>query len=354
MIWYSEKIAEGRTVLVLYPIPTMNKRFQVFVSSTYTDLQDERQAVAQTLLKMQCISSGMEWFPADTEEQWAVIKRVIDDCDYYVLIIGGRYGSKTAEGLSYTEKEFDYALSKGLPVLVFCHQNPQDIPVKKSELDIDARAKLEAFRKRAMTGRTINFWINPDELAGKVAVAINTAITTKEGIGWVRGDQLTSTETLTDLNKMNKLVQGLQERNRELQERIAALQPSFGNIAEFNESFVLTGSGKLPSGKNSNWKLALTWSEIFGIIAPLIIVAQYESDLQPLVEGFILRELLKKPALETLRISYEVFQTVKIQLMALGLIRVIGSGDRPIWDLSTKGKETLFQIKAVKSKKTNK
>jgi hypothetical protein len=250
----------------------MNKRFQVFVSSTYTDLQDERQAVAQTLLKMQCIPSGMEWFPADTEEQWSVIKRVIDDCDYYVLIIGGRYGSKTAEGLSYTEKEFDYALSKGLPALVFCHEHPQDIPVKKSELDTEARAKLETFRKRAMTGRTVNFWINPDELAGKVAVAISTAITTKEGIGWVRGDQLTSTETLTDLNKMNKLVQGLQERNRELQERIAALRPSFGDIAEFDESFLLTGSGKLPSGRNSNWKLALTWSELFGIIAPLIIV----------------------------------------------------------------------------------
>jgi hypothetical protein len=139
-------------------------------------------------------------------------------------------------------------------------------------LDTEARAKLETFRKRAMTGRTVNFWINPDELAGKVAVAISTAITTKEGIGWVRGDQLTSTETLTDLNKMNKLVQGLQERNRELQERIAALRPSFGDIAEFDESFLLTGSGKLPSGRNSNWKLALTWSELFGIIAPLIIV----------------------------------------------------------------------------------
>jgi hypothetical protein len=191
-------------------------------------------------------------------------------------------------------------------------------------------------------------------LAGKVAVAISTAITTKEGIGWVRGDQLTSTETLTDLNKMNKLVQGLQERNRELQERIAALRPRFGDIAGFDESFVLTGSGKLTSGKNSNWKLALTWSEIFGIIAPLIIVSRYESDIQPKVEGFILRELLKKPIFETLRISYEVFQTIKIQLMALGLIRVIGHGDTPMWDLSSKGQETLFQIRAVKSKKPKK
>ena len=83
----------------------MDKRFQVFVSSTYADLKEARQKVIQTLMEMDCIPAGMELFPAADEEQWKFIKRVIDDCDYYILIIGGRYGSLTAEGISYTEKE---------------------------------------------------------------------------------------------------------------------------------------------------------------------------------------------------------------------------------------------------------
>ncbi|MBA5982574.1 DUF4062 domain-containing protein, partial [Pseudomonas sp. MD195_PC81_125] len=68
----------------------MEKRYQVFVSSTYTDLMEERKSVTQTLMEMDCIPAGMEMFPATDEEQWVFIKKVIDDCDYYLLIVGGR------------------------------------------------------------------------------------------------------------------------------------------------------------------------------------------------------------------------------------------------------------------------
>jgi hypothetical protein len=78
----------------------MDKRHQVFVSSTFTDLIEERREVIQTLMQMDCIPAGMELFPAADEEQWAFIRKVIDDCDYYILIVGGRYGSTTAEGIS--------------------------------------------------------------------------------------------------------------------------------------------------------------------------------------------------------------------------------------------------------------
>ena len=83
------------------------KRYQVFVSSTFTDLKEEREAVFNSLMKINCIPAGMETFPAFDEQQLEYIKRVIDDSDYYILIIGGRYGSVTDDGLSFTEKEYD-------------------------------------------------------------------------------------------------------------------------------------------------------------------------------------------------------------------------------------------------------
>jgi hypothetical protein len=85
----------------------MEKRYQVFISSTYTDLKVERQEVMQALLEMDCVPAGMELFPSTNENQWAVIENVIDDSDYYLLIVAGRYGSLTSEGISYTEREFD-------------------------------------------------------------------------------------------------------------------------------------------------------------------------------------------------------------------------------------------------------
>lgn len=111
----------------------MDKRYQVFLSSTYSDLQDERKKVIQTLMEMDCIPAVMEIFPAADEEQWEFIKKIIDDCDYYLLVIGGRYGTTAEEGISYTEKEYDYAIQKGLKVIAFLHKEPDAIIAGKTQ-----------------------------------------------------------------------------------------------------------------------------------------------------------------------------------------------------------------------------
>src|SRR5580658_3275830 len=123
-------------------------RYQVFVSSTYTDLKEERQAVIHTIIEANCIPAGMELFPAVDEEQLDFIKRVIDDCDYYLLIIGGRYGSVSEVGISYTEQEYDYAVKRGLKVIALLHENPDEIPFGKSEQNPELREKLELFRTK--------------------------------------------------------------------------------------------------------------------------------------------------------------------------------------------------------------
>jgi hypothetical protein len=99
----------------------MEKRYQVFVSSTSSDLKQERRNVTQVLMEMDCIPAGMQLFPAADEEEWEFIKRIIDDCDYYLLIIGGRYGFTTPDGMSYTGKEYDYALEEGLKTIALIH-----------------------------------------------------------------------------------------------------------------------------------------------------------------------------------------------------------------------------------------
>jgi hypothetical protein len=128
---------------------SVDKREQVFVSSTYLDLKAERQEVIQTLLEANCIPAGMELFPASDDEKWTLIKRVIDDSDYYVVILGGRYGSIDPDrGISFTEMEFDYAVEVKKPIMAFLHGAPGKIPGEKLELKEEPRAKLEAFRAK--------------------------------------------------------------------------------------------------------------------------------------------------------------------------------------------------------------
>lgn len=112
----------------------MDKKYPVFVSSTYEDLQDERKKVMEALLQMDCFPIGMEYFNASDESQWDVIKSLIDECDYYVLIVAGRYGSiEEATGKSYTQKEYEYALSIGVPTIAFLHKDVSTLPKKYTE-----------------------------------------------------------------------------------------------------------------------------------------------------------------------------------------------------------------------------
>lgn len=95
----------------------MNKKLQVFVSSTYTDLTEERQAAVEAILDAGHIPAGMELFKAGNESQLKTIYKWIDESDVYMLILGGRYGSvESKSGKSYTQLEYEYALSKDIPV----------------------------------------------------------------------------------------------------------------------------------------------------------------------------------------------------------------------------------------------
>ena len=98
----------------------MTPKYQIFISSTYKDLIPEREQVMKSILRLGHIPIGMEQFNAANETQWEMIKRRIEESDYYLVIVAHRYGSVEEEsGLSYTEKEYDYAVAQGVPAMAF-------------------------------------------------------------------------------------------------------------------------------------------------------------------------------------------------------------------------------------------
>lgn len=137
----------------------MEKKYQIFISSTFNDLQQERQKVRDTILSMYQFPIGMEMFSAADEEQWNIIKETIDSSDYYIVIIAHRYGSVIEKGvdkgISYTQKEFNYARSKGIPVLAFIMDESVLISPDKVETNEQKKEKLEAFKEIAKKGRVV-------------------------------------------------------------------------------------------------------------------------------------------------------------------------------------------------------
>jgi len=196
----------------------LERRYQVFISSTYTDLLDERREVIQALLELDCIPAGMELFPAANDDQWLLITRVIDDCDYYIVIVGGRYGSISESGISYTEREYDYAMSRGVPILGFLHEDPGSIPASKVEANSVAVVKLAEFRRKVKS-KPVRTYKTPAELGAVVSRSLFKLIKSNPAEGWVRGQFAITSEMSEELSRLRAQVaeEALRRANVELE-----------------------------------------------------------------------------------------------------------------------------------------
>lgn len=331
----------------------MDKRYQVFVSSTYADLKEERQRVIQTLMEMDCIPAGMELFPAADEEQWEFIKTVIDDCDYYLLVIGGRYGSTTDDGISYTEKEFDYAVECGLKIVALIHGALDDIPFCKSETDLDLRGKLFAFKDKVMKGRLVKFWQAASELPGLVALSLTKAIKRYPAIGWVRANHVANEDILSDINQLRK-------ENSELQKTVKTLDsqqgPTIEGIAEMDSEFTISGSyyakqPGYPSSSKHSFSSAISWRELFTLISPYLV----EHPNDGVVKSKLASSLIEREGKSGTAISIndQEFKTVTIQLEAYGLVttsynKTTKGSMALFWTLTKKGKQLMIESRVVR------
>lgn len=127
----------------------------------------------------------MELFPPSDEAQWQYIKRVIDQCDYYILILAFRYGSIDEDtGLSYTEKEYMYAESLGKPIIAFLRRSAEGLDHTFVEKDVRSQKKLDKFRSHVMK-KLIKTYSDTLELYGCAMHGIQHLKNTRPEGGWV-------------------------------------------------------------------------------------------------------------------------------------------------------------------------
>lgn len=207
----------------------MDKKYQIFISSTYTDLVEARAKVRDAILEMMHFPIGMEMFSAADEEQWEIIQDTINSSDYYVLILGHRYGSTietgSDAGISYTEKEFRYAREKEIPILAFILGDDADVKKANVEGNPEKAEKLKLFKDDVKTGRIVEWWETTDDLARKVTTALHKQMDRKKRPGWVRGDSFDIEASHAEILRLNELVRNLQEENAHLKSQIIERQP---------------------------------------------------------------------------------------------------------------------------------
>ncbi|MFP9114882.1 DUF4062 domain-containing protein [Flavobacterium sp. RHBU_3] len=179
-----------------------DKKLQVFVSSTYIDLKEERQAAVEAILSAGHIPAGMELFSAGDESQMTVIKRWIDESDVYLLILGGRYGSvEPTSGKSYTHLEYEYAIEQGKPLFaVVINQPALDQKVKANGMTVieqDSPHLLKEFKSQVLSN-LVKFFDDKKDIKLAVHETLSEFNYRKELTGWVRGDNAVNTGLLAE------------------------------------------------------------------------------------------------------------------------------------------------------------
>jgi Domain of unknown function (DUF4062) len=327
-------------------------RYQVFVSSTFMDLKEERISVSQALMEMNCIPAGMELFPATNEVQFDFIKTVIDESDYYVLIVGARYGSVDSEGVSFTEREFDYAVSKNIEICAFIHSNIENIAVAKTDKDPILDQKLVNFRSKVSTGRLIKYWDDPKELAGKVVTSLNSAIRRKPALGWMRGNRQASSDLVAEIISLKDENTSLKNQLLRQKTEISSADSNDLNRPIRVDYFESNSYGALSGGYESDKRgirknISVTIADIIEKIGSKLQGKEGKIDFLQIIPNYG----IVKPTFAALGaygekkyiITDESEQRIELALTALGYAKKSTSNSN-LYILTEKGNIALFNI----------
>jgi hypothetical protein len=331
----------------------MTTKYQVFLSSTYEDLKSERAEVIRATLEMGHIPVGMEMFSAADDEQWKIITRTIDQSDYYIVIVGHRYGS-LVEGISYTEKEYDYAVEQGIPVLGFVIDDAAPWPRDRMETEAGAVAALTSFKSKVRR-KPVAFWTSADDLHSKVAVSLMKAIVANPRPGWIRSTEGVPPSVMTELSRLSS-------ENADLRRQLGRMH------ADAKDEEKAIENQLVQTLSNNNRRVAIkkagqtTWTEIkhvsllsiFAILAPeLMIEKSVDSASRMLSISLVSKEELAGALPAT---SYPIASnTLKNWLADLAALELVEpskrkhvvSDNNEYWTLTTYGRHVYIRLRRL-------
>jgi len=322
-------------------------KYQIFISSTYEDLKEERRLIVENILTMGHFPIGMESFLASNEEQFKYIKKIIDNCDYYVLIIGARYGSIHQEaGLSFTEMEYDYAVLKNKPILIFPMNDLSKMPSDKKDTDLQNVLK---FKNKVSKNKLVKEWKNSTDLQSSIILSLSEVFEENPQQGWIRPGKIDNTELLNENHK-------LQKENIELKNKIVLYEKQFItdvlDLAEMNENFPIHYSYSIGQQINKRSYLSYTWNDIFAYVGPKLYTSIdmhiFQSLLHSMIEDDIDQNYynvsISSKDIDTIKIQFEAYKYIDIFSAKLTEGRLA-----TFIQITQKGLQYLKQIKTVKT-----
>lgn len=299
----------------------MDKKYQIFVSSTYEDLKTERQQAIKAILEMGHIPVGMEMFSAGDETQWQLIKRQISDCDYYIVIAAHRYGSMDGD-ISYTEKEYNFAVESGVPTIGFIINEKARWPKTKIDMEQDKIMRLALFKQRIQQ-KVVSYWSNSLELKSNVSISLINQMNLTPRPGWAKAGSGSSPEALNEISRLSKENSELRSKIK-LESEIESIREEkniekIEKLLELNSIFIGFMYEKSRQWENGT---LVTYSKIFDLLAPELQIGSQDIKRVCHFLGIVLNPTTERKVRSSYPVGRNKIRRIMNDLMIMGLVKV--------------------------------
>lgn len=177
-----------------------DRKYSVFVSSSFRDLEEHRKEVIRALNREGHFPIAMEFFGSDYRQNKDFIRDEIAKCDIFAIFVGVISGSEVDPDVRFTEFEYNTAIQLGKKIIRFVCES--------SDLNrVDAHESLINFRERILGDGTISGYFSmqsPTGLAGNFASSLRSTVTQLEkesSTGWIRSETFDRLKKLRHLNQ---------------------------------------------------------------------------------------------------------------------------------------------------------
>ncbi|WP_180104588.1 DUF4062 domain-containing protein [Acinetobacter sp. YH12108] len=340
----------------------LDKRYQVFISTSGAEMQPERIILSQTLVGMGFFSWGLE---QRTPLNTAFARRQIDDCDYVVILLGSQYGEQSVSGVGYMHLEYIYAVTKQKPIIVFMHEDPASRDPSLHDTKPELQEKFKEFRQllqqeadQVFCYRTLR------DLEMAVRLNMPQMLERYPVSGWVRPQ---NTQTLHDeIDQLKAKVAQLERDGgtREVDPFLSLPKVSMHEVFSFEYRMHAYQDGNF---KELKVQKRLTWAQLLAILGSTFINPTPEEFFSKRMNEYLNEtgledaraEMPRAHAVARAQINIRALHSLKLQMRQNDWIVPSGRDDRQrlLWQITPKAQKLLdsnlldkdrtFQYKSV-------
>lgn len=324
----------------------LDKRYQVFITTSGKEMQPERMVVSQTLIGMGYFSCGLE---QRTPLSTAFARRQIDDCDYVLLLLGSQYGEQSVSGVSYLHLEYIYAVTKQKPIIVLMHENPESRDKSLHETKPELKERFKEFRAQLQKeAEQVITYKSLRELELAIRSYMPQMLERYPVVGWVRPQSIQSLQDEIDRLKSQLSQAKMAQTNVEADPFLSLPRVTVHDIFSFDYRMHAYQDGNF---KELTPVREMTWLGLLTLLSKTFNQPSPEEYFSKTLNHYlnetglqdVQKQMPRAHAVSRAQINVRALHTIKQQMRQNEWIIPVGRDDRQrmLWKLTDKSMTIL-------------